>query len=67
MSIRMSIDNYMCIFDSKKYKWLNNNNYHRDYNRPAVIGLNKYKLWYKNGLLHRDYDKLAIIYIEGFE
>ena len=44
-------------------KWYNNNNeIHRDQDKPAVIYKNGSKIWCINNELYRDQDKLAKIY-----
>jgi hypothetical protein len=55
---------------SKKYingslEWVKNGEWHRDDDKPAVIGAGGLQAWIKNGLAHRDGDKPAWIWDDG--
>ena len=55
-------------FKLDKYKdkyWYLNDDYHRDYDRPAYIYYDGAKVWYQCGKRHRDNDKPAIIWSYG--
>jgi hypothetical protein len=45
--------------------WYKNGQYHRDGDKPAVIGATGTLIWWKNGQVHRDGDMPAVILADG--
>ena len=51
--------------DRNGLSWYQNNNWHRDGDKPAYIHADGSLEWFQNGELHRDGDKPAGIYADG--
>lgn len=60
-------DNTWSYIDNNNTKiWVNDQNrYHRDNDKPALIKENRTAIWCINGLCHRDDDKPAVVKFDG--